>query len=126
MTRAAAVVVVLTVLAGACSSTNDETPTLDSSQRLVTLSDTRRGALCDWYAQRAGGYRRTIPRAGRRAEKHEHGAAIYLLLPRSRTEEDSSAAYPEPALSYVGSVATRWSLNRSRFGLTHSPIPRLR
>ncbi len=61
MTRAAAAVVALTVLAGACSSTNDETATLDSSQRLVTLSDTQRGALCDWYAQRAGGYGRTIP-----------------------------------------------------------------
>jgi hypothetical protein len=60
-----AAIVALTGLIDPCSSTSgapDSSPaTLDSSQKLVALTDAERGALCDWYAQRAGGYGRTIP-----------------------------------------------------------------
>jgi hypothetical protein len=56
--------IALTGVAASCSSTSSSTPsmpeTLDPSRTLVALSDTERGMLCDWYAQRVGGYSHTI------------------------------------------------------------------
>jgi len=78
-------IVTATSVAAACSSTGaspvSAPATLDSAQRLVTLSDAERGMVCDWYAPRAGGYSRTIPceASGIPMEIDDRATCIHLL-----------------------------------------------
>jgi hypothetical protein len=60
MNRWRAVLALALVVLGCSASSATTEPNVDSSKRLVALSSPEQEVLCDWLAQREGGYGRTI------------------------------------------------------------------